>query len=82
MHDGYATVNTESIGDLFVEIVEMAANFIAELRNPHDIILVSDGEAQYISGVETRRLVHALVKERVLVGVLYIQYLTRRGDMP
>lgn len=72
MHNRYAAVDTKSIGDLFVEVIEVAADFIAELRNSHDIVLVSNGEAQYISCVETRRLVHAFVEERVLVGILYI----------
>lgn len=45
------------------------------------VVLVLDGEAEDVAGPEARAIVHAAVEERVRVGILDVEDLTRGGHM-
>lgn len=45
------------------------------------VVLVLDGKAEDVAGPEARAVIHAAVEERVRVGILDVQDLTRGGHM-
>lgn len=45
------------------------------------VVLVLDGEAKDVAGPEARAVIHTAVEERVRVGILDVEDLTRGGHM-
>lgn len=81
MHYGDTTVNTESVSDLFIEVVEMSFVFVAQLGYSDYVVFVSYREAQDVASFESGSFVHAFVEKGMFVSILYIEQLSRGSYM-
>lgn len=62
VHYGNAAVDAEGICHLLVEVVKVAAFFVAQLCHAHNTVFIPYGKAQDVARLETGGLVHAFVE--------------------
>lgn len=77
VHDRNTAIDAESVRYLLVEIVEMlTVVLVAELRDSHNGIFVSDRKTKNVASFEAGSFIHAFVEKRVFVGIFDVKELT------